>query len=228
MKTVELSVNYCLFIIISHGEILKLHSILVHAEFWSVDNFSEFYSFGYIFIYFIVSIYPIYSSSDLPIYVLHVGCRCPWRGWSPGSLLRRQFEPPTWAFRLGQPLGFHKSYQRLAMNEHDEQCRVIPALSPHWVWPGSCSVSSTSASGSLHGVHWFLTGLVEWLKNTTLSVVKKEGGQPYVWLVGRGRGQLGIPIKCGSPESLSSNKMFSICCWCVGFVVSEITSELQS
>lgn len=97
MKTVELSVNYCLFIIISHGEILKLHSILVHAEFWSVDNFPEFYSFGYIFIYFIVSIFPIYSSSDLPIYVLHVGCRCPWRGWSPGSLLQRQFEPPTWA-----------------------------------------------------------------------------------------------------------------------------------
>ena len=114
LKTVELSVNYCLFIIISHGEILKLPSILVHAKFWSVGNFPEFYSSGYIFIYFIVSIFPIYSRSDLPNYVLHVGCRCPWRGWSSGSLLQRQFEPPTWAFRLGQPLGFHKSYQRLA------------------------------------------------------------------------------------------------------------------
>lgn len=48
---------------ISHGEIFKSHSILVHAKFWNFGHFPQFYFSAYIFIDCIV--FPIYSMSYL-------------------------------------------------------------------------------------------------------------------------------------------------------------------
>lgn len=94
--------------------------------------------------------------------------------WLVGT---KQFEPPTTAFRIEEPLAAMRvcrrstrSYQRKleAMFSNPE------LFSPHWLWPERhCFLNDLLRSR--HRVHWYPRGWMQGLKNITLLVVEKEG-----------------------------------------------------
>ena len=112
-------------------------------EVWSFSRvyFSE-YSF---LIYFIA--FPIYSTSDLINYVLHISLKTciPWL-LGEKEVQASYLGIQAWtASVLPQELSEASRFLLVSMMSNP----VIQSYTPHWMWSGRCSISSTYASGAL-------------------------------------------------------------------------------